>query len=921
MGAVYEAWDKELGVAVALKVIRPETAADPQAALELERRFKRELLLARQVTHRNVVRIHDLGEIEGIRYITMALVPGTDLRSRLRSDGKLPIPRALALARQIVAGLQAAHEVGIVHRDLKPGNVMLDQDGRALIMDFGLARSSGPASPSAVTGEAETVAVTMAAPDRSTAPTSVHGLVGTLEYMAPEQASGAAVDARADIFAFGLILQEMLLGLRSPDGRVNRVEAMWKRVNQAPRSLREADPSIPPAVDAIATRCLQVNPADRYQTTSELSAALDALDPDGRPRPKPRRLGMVGVGLAVLAVAVVAAGGTWWLTRDRTAAPRPQMQVLMAAFKNSTSDAGLETTIEQALGLALEGASFIYTFPRSDAVTLSKHHFSGELDEATARLIALREGIDVVIAGAIDPRDRGYHLTVQAIDPQGNVLARGVSDAAGKADLLEAVSRVASSLRDDFGDTTPVSVRQKDIETFTTASLDAVTAYARAQRLTSAGSYEEAITHYRSALEHDATFGRAYSGWAVNAFIQGRTAEAEEAYKKALALLDRMTEREKLRTLGAYYLNMTGNHDKALENYRELVSRYPFDHAGHSNLAIAYFFTRDFRRAMEEGRLAVELYPRTVTFQSNFALFAMYAGDFETAASEGGKVVAANPKFATAYLPIAVAAVDAGDVNLARATYERMAGAGEVGASLSAHGLGDLAMFAGLDADAIAPLSDGLAEDEKKRRTSRAIAKQMALAEAFATLGRTAEATANALALVKRSNADAARVAAARVLARLGRTGDAARIADELSALLQPQSRAYGRILHAELALARRDTTQAIQTLGEARKVADLWLGRFLLGVSYIEAGAYAEAISELELAWKRRGEATALFLDDRPTVRYLPALRYWLGRAHDGLNALPAARAQYEAFLRLRPPASRDPLAADARKRLVAVR
>jgi tetratricopeptide (TPR) repeat protein len=928
MGAVYEAWDKELGVAVALKVIRPETAGDPQSTFELERRFKRELLLARQVTHRNVVRIHDLGEIDGIRYITMALVEGTDLRSRLRVDVKLAVPQALAIARQIAAGLQAAHEAGIVHRDLKPANVMLGPEGRALIMDFGLARYSGPIagprSASAITGEAPTAppAAQRAGADATTpallAPTSIQGLVGTLEYMAPEQARGGPIDARADIFAFGVILQEMLLGLRPTGGDISRVEAMWLRISQPPASLRDVDPGIPPSVDAIVVRCQQFDPANRYQTMTELSAALDALDADGKPRPKSRRLNPLGVAAAVVAVAAVAAGGTWWLTRPTVATPRPKMQLLMASFTNSTSEAGLETTIEQALSLSLEGASFITTFPRRDALRLAKEQFSsGGLDESTARLIAVREGVDAVIGGTVEARGGGYRLQVHALDPQGQPMARQVADAKGKADLLDAVTRVASRLRDDFGDTTPASVRQKDIETFTTASLEAVKEYARAQELASLVNNEEAIRHYQAALTHDATFGRAYSGWAVAAYNLGRTGEAGEAYVKALALLDRMTEREKLRTLGAYYLQITGSYDKAIENYSELVARYPFDPAGHSNLAIAYFGNLDFRRAMEEGRAAIQLNPRDVRHQTNFALFAMYAGEFETAVAEARKVIAANPASHNAYLTIAIAAMQAGDLDLARTTYGQMAEAGPIGASLSAHGLGDLAMFSGLDTDAAGPLRQGIAEDEKARRTVRALAKQIALAEAMANLGQRADAKALALAIVKNSGADSARVPAARVLARAGEAAEAARIADELAAGRQPQTRAYGRILQAEQALARRDSTQAIQLLGDARKSADLWLGRFLLGVSLVEAGAYAEAVSELELAWKRRGEATALFLDDRPTLRYLPPLRYWLGRAHEGLNAPTVARAHYEGFLALRPAASKDPLAADARKRL----
>src|SRR5262249_12111015 len=143
MGAVYQAWDAELGVAVAIKVIRPEVMADPMAAAEIEKRFKRELLLARQVTHKNVVRIHDLGEINGIKYITMPYVDGADLASILKNEGRLPVPRVLRIARAVVGGLIEAHKADVVHRDLKPANIMISGDDEAMIMDFGIARSTG----------------------------------------------------------------------------------------------------------------------------------------------------------------------------------------------------------------------------------------------------------------------------------------------------------------------------------------------------------------------------------------------------------------------------------------------------------------------------------------------------------------------------------------------------------------------------------------------------------------------------------------------------------------------------------------------------------------------------------------------------------------------------------------------------------
>ncbi|MBA3886239.1 MAG: serine/threonine protein kinase, partial [Acidobacteria bacterium] len=293
MGAVYQAWDKELEVAVAVKVIRPDAIADRAQAEELERRFKRELVLARKVTHKNVVRIHDIGEIDGVKYITMPYVQGSDLATILKREHRLPLDRALMVGRQIVEGLVAAHEAGVVHRDLKPANIMLDAEDHACIMDFGIARST-----SAATGFAMTVA---------------GAVIGTVEYMAPEQARGEAVDQRADVYAYGLILRDMLLGGRHAGNTTGVAELMY-RMQNAPAALRTVDPGIPEAVDALVSRCLHPNPADRYQTSAALLKDLDRISTGGDvqaspPRPWHQRVSRAQALAAAALVLVLGIGG------------------------------------------------------------------------------------------------------------------------------------------------------------------------------------------------------------------------------------------------------------------------------------------------------------------------------------------------------------------------------------------------------------------------------------------------------------------------------------------------------------------------------------------------------------------------------------------------------------------------------------
>jgi serine/threonine protein kinase/tetratricopeptide (TPR) repeat protein len=996
MGAVYHAWDEILSISVALKVIRPDATTDPSAVALLNRRFKRELLLARKVTHDNVVRIHDLGELGNIKFITMSYIDGEDLSTRLKREGKLPVTTAVAIARQVAAGLAAAHRAGVVHRDLKPANIMVETDLHASIMDFGIARSADPValpqpppvdleaaarlmaaaggppesatagvSPQGDEGATRVAASSpprtaqgIAAPgdDRNTAPaltaataatapesgvtisvktarrmtvaasrraamlSMVQGsVVGTMGYMAPEQARGEAVDQRADVYAFGMILSEMLVGRRPPPSGLTPYEALMHRCQTDPTSLREVEPAIPEALDALTVRCLQLDADKRFASAEEVLAELDRLDENGVPRPVARRLTPRMIAAAAVLVTALV-GATYWTARTRPApAAHAPMSVLIGDFENTTGDAALDATVEQSLGIALEGASFITNFPRATANAIAAELKAAHgIDEATARLIALREGVNVVVAGSIAPRGDGFRIAVKTIDPQGKELASFSGNASGKNDVLRVVSQLASRVRDQFGDTTSAEDRQADAETFTAASLEAVGEYAMGQDLASAGKDEDAIAHYRAALAKDPQFGRAYSGWAVSANKVGRSQEAGDVYKKAFSVLDRMTEREKLRTLGAYYLQVAGSYDKAIDNYSQLVTKYPADRAGHSNLAISYFASLDFGKALTEGRAAIQIYPRNVTFHSNVALYALYASDFKTAAEEAARVIELDKNFYKGYLPQAISAVDAGNFDAARDAYGRMAATGAVGASRAASGLADLDLYTGRYKEAESRLREAILDDDKNHRTEGMIAKRVALGEALLAQGRPSDARREAAAIGALSDGVAARVPAARILVLSGGDEEGVRrIAGELDNQLQPQKRAYAKILEGELALARHRVADAVDGFTAARKFTDLWLARFDLGVAYVQAGAYAEAVSELELAYKRRGEAAAMFLDDWPTVHQLTTLQYWLGRAHEGLGAVPSARQNYQAFVKLRGSVP-DPLVADAQERLM---
>ena len=910
MGAVYQAWDSELGVVVALKVIRPEVAADPSAASMLERRFKQELLLARQVTHKNVVRIHELGEIEGVKYITMPFIEGEDLATLLKGDGKLPISRVMTIARGLASGLEAAHAAGVVHRDLKPANLLVDASGEVMIMDFGVARSTGGTNPG-LNPAAPSPAM---AAHAATAETMVGTVVGTIEYMAPEQARAQPVDQRADIYAFGLILYDMLLGRRRGVGP-SAFADLQKRLTQPPPAPRTIDTTIPEPLNEIVARCIQPDPGQRFQTTAELVVALNRLDDRGHLLPVVRRLTR-RLAIAVLAVFAGLLGLTWWLAR--TPAPEaepPSVSVLVADFHNTTGEAVFDGLLEQALTIGIEGARFISAYQRPAALRTARLLKAGDrLDEPTARLVALREGIKVVLVGSIEKRGLGYALSVRGLDPQSSKeLVASQASARNRDAVLAAGGTLATRLREALGDTRAPDPR----DTLSSNSLEAVAAFTRGLTFLAVGNDQEALTAFKQAVELDPQFVRAQGGQALALTRLGRKSDAEPIWKAAFAAKDRMTNRERYRLEGVYSQLVTRDYNKAIDTYKALVKEYPADGPGHNNLAVGYFRRLEFAEALKEGRIVLDIFPRSPLYRTNYALYAMYAGDFPLASSEAQKLIKEGTATYDTYLPLAVSAIADGKLDDARAVYERMANVDASGASLAVVGLADIALAEGRTSEAARILQAGIKADQQQDNPAAVATKRIALADALGMQGDVKSAVAESLAALAIDRTEAQILPATRWLLAVRHLDQAVALGNELDKRLEPQSRAYGRIVAAQVALARGRQADGVDALREAMKFADLWLARFYLGQAYLDAGYFNEALSEFELCRKRRGEGYAAFLDDIPTARYVAVLPYWIGRAREGAGLADQARVDYEAFLKARSAGARDPLTLDARRRL----
>ena len=905
MGAVYLAEDTRLRRRVALKFLPEELTRDP----DRKQRFLQEAQAAAAIEHPNLAGIYEIDEVEERTFIVMEYVRGRDIRELLR-EAPLDVPRALHLALQVADALVKIHERGIVHRDLKPENVLVTDDDSVKIIDFGLAKLLEPLSVSSSETSGIETEVRLK--------THEGHVLGTPAYMSPEQARGGPVDARTDVFAFGVLLYELLSG-HPPFRRANPADTLGAILKEDPAPLRTGLRGIPARLDRLVRKALAKAPEDRYPTMGALAAELRSIE-DGL-----RRSGLTvsrRTLVASLAATTAVVCALWWFSPGEDALPQPKepLTLLVADFENLTGDPVFDGALEQALGLGLEAASFVAAYRRPEARRLAGEiapQFREALTEEAARLVSSSEGIGLVIGGSIRTEGDGYELRARAVDPvTSEVLSELATRARDKADVLRAADELASRLRLDLGDVQPLSTSTLRGETFTTASLEAMSHYARAQELQYEGQYAEAILEYREAIEHDPELGRAYSGLGALLANMGERDEAQRQYDLALSRIGRMTEREKYRTRGGYYL-MTTNYRAAIEEFEALVERYPADTAGYANLALAHFYGGDMMTAMEQGRRAVELYPTNVPQRNNLALYAMYAGDFESAAREARAVLELNPDFEKAHVVLAISQLARGDPEEAAKTYELLERVSVRGASLASIGLADIALYEGRVTDAVTKLREGVANDFATGNAGAAARKRATLAQALWTVGHAEAAVGEARRALADSEADSVLFLAARTFLRAGMTDEALDLAERLGARLQPHPRAYSHLIRGEVALEGGDYPGALDQFEEALGLADTWLGRLDLGRGYLAAGGYAEAHAELELCLERRGEAAAVFLDDTPTFSHFPDVYLFLAQAEEGLGD-PNARALYERYLSMKPGAQGE-LVEKARARLVA--
>ena len=408
MGKVFRVEDKKLQQEVALKLIKPEVAHDKKTI----ERFRNELKLARNIRHKNVCGMFDLGEAEGAHFITMEYVRGEDLRSFIHRSGQLAAGTAVRIAKQLCEGLSEAHKLGVVHRDLKSSNIMIDKKGSVRIMDFGIARSM----------EAKGM-------------TGAGVVIGTPEYMSPEQAEAKDVDQRSDIYSFGVILYEMLTGQRPFEGDTPLSIAM-KHKGEAPRDPKELNPQISVGLSQLVLKCLAKVNKDRYQSADQVLSELNNIE-KGLPttqkitaRRKPLTSKEITVTLSpkkllIPALVVIAAAIIglilWHPWKAGETVPFSERDwILITDFKNQTGDEIFDQSLNTALTVNIQQSKYVNVFPRA-RVNQTLQRMGKEavesLNEELGSEVAQREGIKALISCSINQVEDTYTLTASIIDP------------------------------------------------------------------------------------------------------------------------------------------------------------------------------------------------------------------------------------------------------------------------------------------------------------------------------------------------------------------------------------------------------------------------------------------------------------------------------------------------------------------------
>jgi eukaryotic-like serine/threonine-protein kinase len=667
MGEVYLAEDTRLGRKVAVKVLA-EALTRNRDRLS---RFEQEAYAASALNHPNIITVYEMGDEDGRHFIATEFIDGVTLKKHLRS-GPMDFAEVLNIAIQIAGALEEAHAAGIIHRDIKPENIMVRPNGHVKMLDFGLAKLTEDLSAE----ETNTEAVT-----RAQVRTDAGVVLGTSQYMSPEQARGQPIDARTDIWSFGVVLYEMVAG-RPPFTGDTKTDVIVAIAKNEPQPIVRFAPDVPPEFEWIVMKALRKDAAERYQTIRGVESDLKKLkqrhefqselertmatesiagsvtasssyltgpvpavakraipteaNPSGSlpttpdtPALNEHLVGKIkrhkfAVAFIVLAIASIAIGIAIILSARKPIPLTDKDTILLATFNNTTGDPVFDGTLKQALAVQLSQSPFLSILSEErvrEALRFMGRSPDERVTREVGREICQRQGLKAMLIGSITSLETHYVITLEAVNAlTGDAIAREQAEAENKEQVLRALGGAAISLREKLGESLQ-SIQQFDapIEQGTTSSLEAFKAFSLGVEQQSKGKYADAVPFLQRATEIDSNFALAYGRLASTYYTLRQYELAAAASKKALDLSNRVSERERLYISAGHYDNVTGEVEKYVQTLEIWKRTYPRDGSPPNNLAVKYNELGLFDKAEPEAREAIRINPNSASGHSLLA--------------------------------------------------------------------------------------------------------------------------------------------------------------------------------------------------------------------------------------------------------------------------------------------------------------
>jgi serine/threonine protein kinase/tetratricopeptide (TPR) repeat protein len=650
MGRVYRVEDTKLKQEVALKLIKPEIAKDKKTI----ERFRNELKLARNIRHKNVCGMFDLGEERGAHFITMEYVRGEDLRSLIRRIGQLPIGKSISIAKQICEGLSEAHSLGVVHRDLKSNNIMIDKEGNVRIMDFGIARSL----------EAKGI-------------TGAGVMIGTPEYMSPEQVEGKEVDQRSDIYSLGIILYEMVTGGVPFEGDTPFTVGV-KHKSEIPRNPKEFNSQIPDDLNHVILKCLEKNKEKRFQSAGDVRSELSNIEkgipsaekviPEKKPLTSREITVTVGIKkLLIPAIAVVAFVLVlivlWQVLFKKEVIPPPSDKPSLAVmyFDNQSGMQDMEKILVNLLITNLsryEGIEVVSSQRLFDILKQMGKEDAESVNRSVATEIAKRAGVKTMLLGSIIKIGEKIRITSQLTDVQtGTIISPEQVEGQSYDDVFEMVD----TLTEKIGRKMEVLSAKGDEQRFkitdvTTNSLEAYKYYQKGQENFWRREYQTAEENFQKAVEVDRTFATAYlwkglaqsrMGWSFyDPFFDN--SPIKQTLDLAKKYSQKATERERLFIdigLAMYALD----YEKVTTLCQRLVEKYSKEKLGYFYLATIQFREGFHEKARENAEKTLELDPTDASSYNMLAYIYVYLNEPSNVASSVKKYIAVHSDVPNTY--------------------------------------------------------------------------------------------------------------------------------------------------------------------------------------------------------------------------------------------------------------------------------